>query len=61
MTIQKKTYNVSEAAKVIGVGVTKVRQLCNTEGFPVIRVGSRIVIPIDRLDAWLNEAGKIAK
>ena len=54
MDIQKKTYNVQEAAKVLGISVPKLYQLCQAEGFPAVRLGTRIVIPIDRLDRWLN-------
>lgn len=55
MNIEKKTYNVPEAAKVLGVSVPKLYQLCHAEGFPAVRLGTRIVIPIDKLDQWLNE------
>jgi len=48
--VQKKTYNVPEAAKVIGVSVPTLYQLCKSEGFPAIRLGARIVIPIDMLE-----------
>jgi excisionase family DNA binding protein len=59
MEVQKKTYNVSEAAKVLGVSVPKMYQLCQVKDFPAIRLGSRIVIPIDRLDIWLRESNGI--
>lgn len=55
MEINKKTYNVPEAAKALGVSVPKLYQLCHAEGFPAVRLGARIVIPIDRLDKWLDE------
>ena len=59
MEIQRKTYNVPEAAKVLGISVPKLYQMCHAEGFPAVRLGARIVIPIDRLDKWLDErAGK---
>ena len=61
MEIQKKTYNVPEAAKVLGISTQKLYQLCKTEGFPVVRLGARLVIPICQLDSWLNDAGKTAK
>ena len=53
--IQRKTYNVEEAAQVLGISKPKMYQICQSEGFPAVRLGTRIVIPIDRLDAWLNE------
>ena len=54
-SLPRKTYNVQEAAMVLGISVPKTYQLCQAKGFPAVRLGARIVIPIDRLDAWLNE------
>ena len=53
--IQKKVYSVVEASRALGISRPKMYQLCQAEGFPVVRLGARIVIPIDRLDQWLNE------
>ena len=55
MEVNKKAYNVQEAAKVLGVSVPKMYQLCHTKDFPVVRLGTRIIIPIDRFDKWLDE------
>lgn len=55
MDINKKTYSVEEAAKVLGISTPKLYQLCHSDGFPAVRLGSRIVIPIDNLDKWLDE------
>ena len=60
MDVQKKTYTVSEAANVIGVSVPKMYQLCRADSFPAIRLGSRIVIPISKLEDWFDcECSKI--
>jgi excisionase family DNA binding protein len=60
MKTEKLTYNVPEAAKALGISVPKLYQLCKTKDFPACRLGARIVIPIDRLEHWLNDqAGKI--
>lgn len=53
--INKKTYSVAEAAKVLGISTPKLYQLCHAEGFPAVRLGNRIVIPIENLDKWLDE------
>ena len=53
--IHRKTYNVAEAAQVIGISKPKMYQLCQVEGFPAVRLGARILIPIDMLDRWLSE------
>ena len=53
--IQKLTYNAKEVATALGISVPKVYQLFKSEGFPAVKIGTRIVVPIDRLSAWLNE------
>ena len=56
--IQRKVYNVTETAQALGISVPKAYQLCQSEGFPAVRLGARIVIPIDMLDQWLaRQAG----
>ena len=52
--IEKKTLNVKELAQVLGVGQTKARELCKTKGFPVIKLGNKYLVPIARLDEWIN-------
>lgn len=31
--------------------------LCNKSGFPVCRIGRKILIPADRLQAWIDKGG----
>lgn len=52
--IERKTLNVKELAQVLGIGQTKARELCKTKGFPVIKIGNRYLVPITRLEEWLN-------
>lgn len=52
---QKKTYTTQEAAEVLGVGICTMYKLLHSDGFPAIKVGSMYLIPIDRLDQWLND------
>lgn len=52
--IERKTLNIKELAQVLGVGQTKARELCKTSGFPVIKIGNRYLIPITRLEEWIN-------
>lgn len=53
--IEKKTYSVEEAAQVIGISARYMYDLVKTEGFPVIQVGRRLLVPIKALDLWLEE------
>ncbi len=45
----------SEAAAAIGVSAPTMANLYHTKGFPVFNVGSRKIIPVDGLRAWLDE------
>ena len=55
MTVEKKTYSVEEAAQVVGISARYMYDLVRTEGFPVIRIGRRLLIPITGLNRWLEE------
>lgn len=46
-----------EAARAIGVSPRSIDALIadRTSGFPVVRVGARIVIPVRGLDSWLAD------
>lgn len=50
----KLVLNVDEVAAILGVGRTAVYELVHREGFPVIRVGKRYLIPYARFIMWLN-------
>ena len=52
--MDKLAYTPKEAAKVLRVGVNRIYQLCRMDGFPCIMVGSRFVIPTDKLHEWMN-------
>ena len=55
MAVEKKTYSVEEAAQVVGISARYMYDLVRTKGFPVIKVGRRLLIPIKGLDQWLDE------
>ncbi|MBO5952909.1 MAG: helix-turn-helix domain-containing protein [Oscillospiraceae bacterium] len=44
---EKLTYTVVEAAAALGVSKTVMYQLIRTDGFPVISVGNKRLIPIE--------------
>ncbi len=52
--IERLTFTVSEAAQVLGIGDSKMRQLTKSKDFPVIKVGTRILIPIHRFEEWID-------
>ena len=53
--MEKLTITVEEMANVVGVSRPKAYELIHKEGFPTVRIGRRVVIPIDGLKRWLEE------
>ena len=47
--------NAETAAALLGVSVSSMYELMHEKGFPVLRVGSRLVIPKDKLQAWVEQ------
>lgn len=55
--MEKLTLTVPELAKTLGVGLNAAYDLIHIQGFPVIKIGKRYVIPKTGLDEWLKRAG----
>jgi len=47
-------HTVADLQKVLRIGRVTAYQLVNTEGFPVLRLGRKILIPADGLKEWLS-------
>lgn len=59
MATNKLAYSVLEMAEALSIGKTAAYELVKREGFPKVVIGTRIVIPVARLEAWLEaEAAK---
>ena len=43
-----------ELAAALGIGRNAAYQLCGRADFPTVRVGGKILIPVDGLRAWLE-------
>lgn len=52
--VAREAYDVQELAEKLGVGMSKARELTRRPDFPAIRLGRRVIIPVDRLRDWLN-------
>lgn len=50
----KLTYSAREAAAALGVSLPTFYTLSARADFPVIRIGRRIVVPVDGLRRWLD-------
>ena len=55
--MEKQTISVVELGKVLGVGRNSAYTLVHQPGFPAIRLGKRIVVPVEALRIWLVENG----
>ena len=56
--IKKVALNLSELQVALGIGRSKAFELTRQPGFPAVRIGRRILIPVDALDEWLAEQVK---
>lgn len=51
--MEKSTMSVKELAGQLGISMPKAYELVKQPGFPSIRVGGRILIPVDAFKEWL--------
>ena len=47
--------SVPEMAAVLGISRAGAYELARSEGFPALRIGTRIVIPKDKLQEWVDK------
>ena len=47
--------SVPEMAAALGISRAGAYELARSEGFPVLRIGNRIVIPKDKLQEWVDK------
>lgn len=45
---------VVQVAAVLGISRAGAYELVHSEGFPALKIGSRIVVPKDRLREWID-------
>lgn len=49
------TLTVPEVSGVLGLSRAKAYDLVRREGFPSMRIGTRILVPRDKLIRWIDE------
>ena len=49
------TLTAPEVGEVLGISRASAYELVRSKGFPSIRIGTRIIVPKDKLIAWINE------
>lgn len=60
--MNKMTISVQELSAQMGISLAKAYELTRKPGSPVLRVGTRILIPVDSLHEWLkNNACTVQK
>ncbi len=50
--------NAELVSKVLGVSPSSGYELMHEEGFPTLRIGSRMVVPKEKFIAWVEEHTK---
>ena len=52
--MNKVTISVQELSARMGISLNKAYELTRSPDFPILRVGTRILIPVDSLNEWLK-------
>lgn len=47
--------NAETTAKLLGNSISGMYELMHEKGFPVLKIGSRLVVPRDKLLAWVEQ------
>jgi len=61
METERLTYNVAEAAKLLGLSRNSCYSACLTGQIPHLKIGKRIIIPRCQLEAMLSGDGHNSK
>lgn len=49
------TLCAEEVAQVLGISRANAYSLMHAKGFPTLKIGKRLVVPKDKLIAWMEE------
>ena len=47
--------NAETTAKLLGISISGMYELMHEKGFPVLKIGSRLGVPRDKLLAWVEQ------
>ena len=53
------TLNADQVAEVLGISRANAYQLMHRYGFPTLQIGKRMVVPKDKLIAWMDKNSKV--
>jgi excisionase family DNA binding protein len=57
-TLEPITLNPRDAAKFLGIGERLLWSMTNRREIPHVRIGRKVLYPIDRLREWLRDRTK---
>ena len=52
-SMEKTTMSAQELSAQMGISLPKAYELVKSEDFPSVRIGTRILIPVDAFREWL--------
>jgi excisionase family DNA binding protein len=52
--MEKSTMSVQDLARQMGISLPKAYALVKETDFPTLRIGTRILIPVEGFQAWLR-------
>lgn len=55
----KLVLSIPEAAQLLSISDTAMRQLARTKGFPAFKLGTRLLVSAKGLEAWIEEQCKM--
>lgn len=58
---EKLALSVTEAAEALSISRRSLYNLIKTDGFPVLELGGRRVIPVDLLQEWMRERAGVRR
>lgn len=47
--------NAETAAQLLGISISSMYELMHERGFPVLKIGSRLVVPKEKFRAWVEQ------
>ena len=47
--------NAETLARLLGISISSSYELMHERGFPAVRIGSRLVVPKEKLKLWVDE------
>lgn len=56
--MEKLAVTVPEMAKMLGIGINNAYMLTKRRDFPSIRVGKKILVPVEALKKWVIQESR---